>query len=263
LCQSSDELALKDNPKAYRQVAVINQGFARELWDDQDPVGKRIVSGGQVYSVIGVVADVKQHDIWSTSPESVVYRPLWLADIFKSPTHFLVVRTYEDPGRMSGVLKALVRSIDAERPIAAVRTMDDVIFQVTAWDRLRVVIVSLFGAAALLLTIAGVYAVVSFSVTLKQREIAIRIALGGRPARIQRMVLRQGAVFAAIGASGGAVAAAVLSHLLNARLDGLRVVDLPTILAVSLLLMGVTLMACYLPARKITQVDPSTSLRAQ
>jgi hypothetical protein len=145
--------------------------------------------------VVGVAADVKQHGLWKSS-EPVVYRPLGLADIFKSPAHFPVVRTFEDTGRLAGSLKALIRSINAERPIVSVRTMEDVIFQSTARDRLRMNVVSLFGAAAFMPALAGVYAVVSYSVMLKQRKIGIRIALGGRPRRIQAMLLRRGAAIA-------------------------------------------------------------------
>ncbi len=255
--------ALKTDPRAYQPVAVINQTLARELWGSEDPLGKRIISGGKPYTVVGIAADVKQHKLWRTAPEYVVYRPLWLSDLFKMSSHYVVVRSFEDPARISADLKALVRSIEPERPVISVRTMEEVIFQSAAWERLRLSIVALFGAAAFILTIAGVYAVVSYSVMLKRREIGIRIALGGQPDRIQAMVLRQGAVVAAAGASGGAVAAWVLSRVLSARLHGVDVLGLPTLLSIWLVVFAATVIACYFPARKATKVDPLLSLRAE
>ncbi len=254
--------AKRSDPRTYLPVAVINQRFARELWGSEDPIGKHIVSGGQPYTVIGLAADVKQHGLWKATPEAVIYRPLWQTDLFKWPAHFLVLRTTDDPRRTAAVIRALVKSLDPERNIASVRTMEDVMFQSTAWDRLRLGIIGAFGAAALLLTIAGVYAVISHSVLQRRREIGIRIALGGRPESIRTMILRQGTAAAIAGVSAGAFAAWALSRVFAGRVHGVSAADLPTLAAVAVLLVAATLAACYFPARKATRVDPCLTLRA-
>lgn len=255
--------ALEKDRNQYKPVAVINQRLARELWGMEDPIGRRFVSGQRIYTVIGVAADVKQHRLWRATPEDVIYRPLWLADIFKSPTHSLVVRTSGDGVATAGVLKGVVRSIDAERPITAVRSMDDVIFQNTAWERLRAAVVTVFGAAALLLTVTGIFAVVSYSVALRRREIGIRIAVGGSPAHILGSVLRQGAWAAMLGVSSGGAAAWVLSRMLAARLRGVDPVDVATVAGVAAILAGAAVVACYVPARKATRIDPMAALKGE
>ncbi len=122
---------------------------------------------------------------------------------------------------------------------------------------------TLFGAAALLLTIVGTYAVVSHSVSLRRREIGIRIALGGSPKRIQAMMLRQSGVAAVAGVAGGAVAARMLSRVLAASLHGVDPVGLPTLAAVALVLVSATLLAFYFPSSKAAGVDPSIALRTE
>ncbi len=242
---------------------VINESFAREIWGGDDPLGKRLLASKSAFTVVGVVGDVKQYNLRGGPAKRLLYRPLWDTGVAKWPWQYLVVRTSGDPRRMAGMLKGVVRSLNPERPVVQVRTLNEVVYGSTAWDRLTMSVTGLFGLAALLLAVVGVYAVVSQSVLRRRREIGIRIALGGRPADIRGMVLRKGAALAIAGVSLGAAAARLLARFLESQLYGVSATNLTTAAAVSGILFAAALAACYVPARRATGVDPISVLRAE
>ncbi len=254
----------QDRPEDASAV-IVNQAFAREAWGEEDPAGKQItVPGGRPYTVVGVVGDVRQYNLRSAPPRRQIYRPLLRSDVAtlsKWPAQYLVVRTSEDPERIAPMLKELVRSIDPERPVISARTLRDLAFRSTAWDRLKMTVVGMFGASALLLALIGLYAVVAHSVSQRRREIGIRIALGGRQQDIRRMVLREGILMVLAGLAIGVLAALALAPLLSDQLFEVAAADLPTLAAVSLLLLATALLACYLPVRTATRIDPVSVLR--
>jgi putative ABC transport system permease protein len=256
-----------EDPAAGASAAVINESFSRECWGAEDPVGKQItIPGGRPCTIAGVVGDVRQYGLRSAPPGRQIYRPLWPSDVTtlsKCSSQYLVVRTSGDPERIAPLLKQLVRSIDPARPVIQTRTMQDLAFMSTAWDRLKVAVVGLFSVTALLLTLIGVYAVVSHSVSRRRREIGIRIALGGRPGDIRRMVLRQGVTVIIAGLGLGILVALALTPLVSNQLFEVTAVDLPTPAGVSLLLVATGLMACYLPVRGATRIDAVAALRAE
>jgi putative ABC transport system permease protein len=186
-----------------------------------------------------------------------------VAALSKWPSQYFVVRAAADPEKIAPLLKELVRSIEPGRPVMRVRTMQELAFRSTAWDRLRVMVVGLFGMTALLLTLIGLYAVVSHSVSRRRREIGIRIALGGQPGDIRRMVLRQGVTVVIAGLGIGILAIAALTPLVSNQLFEVTTTDLPTLAGVSLLLVATGLIACHLPIRSATRVDAVIMLRAE
>ncbi len=242
---------------------VINESFAREIRGNGEPLGRRLLTGKSAYTVVGVAADVKQYELRRGPAKRLLYRPLWDTGISKWPSQYLVVRTSQDPRRMAGMLRGVVRSLNPERPVVQVRTLNEVVYGSTAWDRLTVSVTGLFGLAALLLAVVGVYAVVSQAVLQRRREIGIRVALGGRPADIRGMVLRKGAALALGGVALGVTIARLLARFLERQLYDVSATDPTMAAAVSLILFGAALAACYLPARMATRVDPISVLRAE
>lgn len=256
-----------EHPAGDATAIMINESFAQERWGAENPVGRRIaMPGGRLHTVIGVVGDVKQYNLRSAGLIRQIYRPLWpsdLATLSKWPSQYLVVRTSEDLPRMAPLLKGIVRSIDPQRPVILARTMQDVAFKSTAWDRLKTSVVGLFGGTALLLTLVGMHAVLAHAVSRRKREIAIRIALGGQPKDIRRIVLRQAIALVLTGLTIGVLVALCLMPLVSDQLFKVSPMDVPTFASVALLLGAIALAASYLPMRSATQVDAITTLRAE
>ncbi len=248
-------------------AVIINESFAREAWGGEDPVGRRIyIPGGRPYIIIGVAGDVKQYSLRAAGGERVIYRPLWesdLAALSKWPSQYLVVRTKQEPGAMAAALKAIAASIDRERPIVFARTMDDVVAKSTAWDSLITSVAGMFGLTALLLTVVGMYAVISHSVARRRREIGIRVALGGRAEDIRRLVLRQAGTLVVAGIAAGTLPAILLNRLIASQLFDAGILDAFTLAAASLLLGTVALLTCYAPVRRATRMEPLSVLRAE
>jgi putative ABC transport system permease protein len=201
---------------------VINESFARVFWGNRDPAGKRIiVPGGRPYIVVGVMGDVRQYHLRSAPPKRQIYRSLWRSDVAalsKWPSQYLIVRISDDPAKITPLFRNLIKSTDPERPVVQTRTMRDVAYRSTAWDQMEMVVVAVFGITALLLSLVGVYAVVSHSVSRRRREIGIGIALGGEPGGIRRMVLRQGLTIVIAELGIGACVAPALLRLLSGQL---------------------------------------------
>jgi putative ABC transport system permease protein len=244
------------------RVAVINQTMADRQFAGVNPIGKRIkVSQGPSdwREIVGIVGDTKQYGLSERTPmqvyESYLQHPYF-------STLSLVVRTgADDPTSIVPGLRGVVRSLDRQLPLSRVRTFDDVVSASIRPQRFSATLIALFGAAALALAAIGVYGVMSYTVRLRTQELAIRIAHGATWSDILSLVLRGAVVMAALGIGVGLGGAWVLRQALEKLLFGVAPDDIPTYVAVALLLSLVAMTASVIPALRATRVDPLVALR--
>src|SRR5262245_32728540 len=206
--------------------------------------------------VIGVVADVK---FWGLServdPEAYI-------PAFGNPAN-LVVRVQGDPSAIASGIRTRVRELDANLPISTIRPMNDIVEQSVASPKFFFILLVTFGVMAVVLALAGIYGVVSYTVTQSAREIGVKIAIGADPSAVMRSVLRQGLVLASISLSIGIPGAVGLTRLMGSLLFGVKPADPLTFMIVGPVTIAITLLACYLPARRAANVDPAIALRYQ
>jgi putative ABC transport system permease protein len=236
---------------------LINSAMAREFWPDEDsPVGKQITAANQELTIVGVVGDTRQ-----SGPDKPA-RPEMFYPISANTILTFVIRTASaDPLRLAGPVRAEVMALDPEQPLAAVRTMEQVLEQSTRLTRFTTFVLAGFAAVALLLAVVGLYGVMAFLVAERFHEIGVRMALGAGRRSVVAMVLRQGMVLVAAGLVTGAAAALALTRLMSALLFNVSAQDPMTIVAVSMVLMITAAAACYIPARRAASIDPLTAVR--
>jgi predicted permease len=243
-------------------VAVVSETMARELWPGASPIGARIRFLGGADSawreVIGVVADVRESALGE--PQAVAYVPAW-----QSPEggYELVVRTTGDASHLVGAIRRELHALDPALPLVTPRTMDEVFGASLAGQRLPMVFTTAFAALALLLAGLGVYGVMAYSVAAREREFGIRAALGASRGRVMALVLRQGMVTALAGAAVGLLAAWGAMRVLAGLLVGVTPHDAATFIAAPLILLVVSGLACLVPARRATRVEPLEALRVE
>jgi putative ABC transport system permease protein len=250
-------------------VAVINQAMANRHWPDRDPVGGQIQFAGDdfaslTFTVIGVVADIKQsHLIEESNPTAYILFAQTPEKAFSAYGRSLnfAVRTTTEPAALTATIRSLAAGVDRDLPLYGVKTMEELYSDSVASPRFQTALFSLFGALALGLAAVGLYGVMAYSATQRTHEIGVRMALGARPRDVMRLVLGQGAFFTITGLAIGGAASAGLSRYLGSFLYEIKPNDAGAHLGVSLLLGGVALLACYLPARQATKVDPMRALR--
>jgi putative ABC transport system permease protein len=243
---------------------VINESFAKRRFPGQDTIGQRIHFGPKTRPwevIVGVVGDVKQASL-AVGQTDAVYLPTtqWS---WADPVLSLVVRAHGDAASMAPAVRAAVWSVDKDQPIVRVATMDAVLAATAAERRFALILFEAFGLVALVLAATGIYSVLSGSVTERLREIGVRAALGASRGSIRALILRQGMTLTAIGVAIGLAAAVAASRALVTLLFGVTRVDPPTYLGVVALLLGVSAVACWLPAWRAARVDPSITLRAE
>jgi predicted permease len=248
----------------YRPV-VINEEFARHAWPNvADPTGKRFRSRGDTSSnwstVVGVVKDVKHYGL--THPMIPgLYFPITRIDTSSSFDSFaLVVHTAGDPVSLFPSIRAVVRGLDAELPVFALKTMQTALDESLGQARVVALSLAVFAAIALTLAIGGIYAVLSYVVGQRRQEIGIRMALGAMSAQVLRMVVRQGLVLVAIGVAIGVPIAVLSTRLLSSLLIGVTATDPATYGAVTIVLTATTAVAAWIPARRAARVDPRITL---
>ncbi len=253
------------------QVAVIDEVMARHVFPGQDPIGRQIslMIVGPV-QIVGVVGHVK---FWGLDADDTakirdqIYFPfLQVPDKFMSDAMAgvtLVMRTLPEPASLISAVRAQVAGPTRDQPVYGVRTMEETISASLAERRFTMLVLIIFAATALLLAAVGIYSVMSYAVTRRIHELGIRAALGASRKEIIGLVVRQGMRLAAIGMAAGLAAALVLTRFMAALLYGVRPADPVTFLAVTLLLGGFALLACYIPARRATAVDPVVALRCE
>jgi predicted permease len=243
----------------------VNQAFARKYWPNEDAIGKRFGFAGRdapLFTVIGVVGDVRQMQLDTPSePELFVSGDqVTNAGPFNWPKT-LVVRTQGEPLAIAAALRNAVWDVDPNQPVSDVRSMGDV-FDVELADRnTQLTLVGAFAALALLLAAAGLYGVLSYAVAQRSAEIGLRMALGAQRANVVRNVLRSAFSLAVVGLAIGVAGALGAARLIASFLYGVSPADPATFVAVAGVILGVALLASYVPARRAASVDPMTALR--
>jgi putative ABC transport system permease protein len=244
------------------QVVIVNETFARKLIPDQDPLGKQIKNdSGPPITIVGVVRDVKQSGLTAeVRPElfSPYTQPFWSG---MNQNMNLVVRTASDPSSLTAAIRKEVLAVDPAQPVYGVQTMEAVLGRAVSYQRLNMQLLGIFAALAMLLAVIGIYSVMSYLVTQHTREIGIRMALGAQPWDVLKLVLGQGMILTLAGVGLGLIGAFMLTRLMSNLLYGVTASDPLTYAAVSALLFVVALVACYVPARRATKVDPMVALR--
>jgi putative ABC transport system permease protein len=255
----------RDDENAPRAM-IVNQKLVQEIFPDENPIGKRITFGGtdangqpRWFEIIGVVANVRSVEL-REEPNPELYfsaqQDLW-------PAMSLVIRSTIEPSSLSASVRQAVNEVDRSVPVADVKTMDHVVSESITQPRFNLFLLGLFGAVAMVLSAAGIYGVTAYTVTQRTHELGIRIALGAQVGDVLKMILGQGMAVIGVGLVVGLAAAFALTRLLRTLLFGVGENDPLTFVAITAILVLVALIACYIPARRATKVDPLTSLRAE
>ncbi len=240
-------------------VVVINEAMAKMVWPGQDPLGKRfaIVQEPNLLQVVGVVGTTVIGQI-GEDPQPVAYFPMRQQ---YSPIATLIVRTTGNPEALLGVVRTQVQQIDKNLAFSNAQTVQQILGQALWAARMGAALLGLFGALALVLASIGIYGVLAYSVTQRTSEIGLRMALGAQPRQVLGLVLRQGMLLALIGAGVGILVALPLARMAGGLLYGVSATDPLTYAGITLLLMGVAVLACYVPARRATRIDPLVAWR--
>jgi len=240
------------------KVAVINEALALHLWPGENPLGKKLPGLLDKFTVVGVVADTR-HEGLNADVESEVYFPLLQQKrIFGTQ---LAVRTAADPVGMVSAVRTQIAAIDPEAPIYNVTTLEQTLSDSVSPRRFNMLMVGIFAGIALALATVGIYGVMAFSVTQRTREIGIRMALGADRRDVLKLMARQALGVTVTGVALGLGGAWCLSRFLSSFLYGVQPTDRATFASVAMALIAVSLLACYIPARRATKVDPMEALR--
>ncbi|HJQ25184.1 MAG TPA: ABC transporter permease [Blastocatellia bacterium] len=265
----------QDDEKS-QPVAIINEMAARRFFGGEDPVGKTIFMGAPEHLlpgaqgpenrfvrrlIVGVVADVKGGSL-NLPASAYVYAPLhqYRREGYYN-TLMLAVETTGKPEALTAAIREQVHALDADQPISNVRNIDELRDRALSAAKFSLLLLGLFAIVALVLAAVGIYGVMSYAVTQRTHEIGVRMALGARAGDVMRMVIRQGMLLAAAGVAVGVVGAWALTRVMKSLLFGVSTSDPLTFAAIALLLAAVAFIACWIPARRATKVDPMIALR--
>jgi predicted permease len=252
----------RDGPDA-PGVAIIDETMARKYWPGEDPLGRRITFEGDENNprwreIVGVVGHVRHKGLEGES------RVQYYVPYTQRPpgSMFLVVQAgTAEAAALTPTVRGAISGIDRDLPVYRVTTMERLVSESLAQRRFSMFLLGVFAALALVLAVVGLYGVMSYTVTQRTHEIGIRMALGAQTGDVLRMVLRQGMIFTMVGLAVGLLAAYALTRVMSGLLFGVSATDPLTFAGVALLLAFVALLACYLPARRATRVDPMVALR--
>jgi len=246
-----------------QQVAIVNRAMAERYWPGQSAIGKAVGIPIMPFdmTVIGVVADIK-HATMRETPGPEIYVPYTQKPWPSMQTLHVAVRTRGDAVTATAAIRAAVAAVDPDVPLANVASLETVVSNAVAQPRFSMFLVTTFGGLALVLACLGLYGTISHAVLARTPEFGIRVALGAQRSDVLRMVLREGLGLAVIGVAAGTVAAAVGARAISAFLYGVEPTDPATFAAVLGALFAVATLACYLPARRATRIDPRIAMRA-
>ena len=261
------KLGEEERTVAGLNVIVIDEEFARRHWPNENAVGKRIQLGGGVadmnlplVTVAGVVGRVKMESLSGGSD----YVQGYFCSLQLPRTGMTaVIKSRVEPASLTAAVRAQVAALDPTQPIFGIRTMEQIRDESVAAEKLNVMLLLLFAAVALVLALVGIYGVMSYAVTQRTHEIGIRLALGAQTNDVLRLVVGQGMLLTATGIGVGLALALGLTWLMKALLFGVSATDPLTFAGVAFLLAGVALLACWIPARRATKVDPMIALRCE
>jgi len=245
-------------------VVIISEALARRYWPGEDALGKRLREEGASnpwVSVVGVAADVKYRGLPNNpNADPDVYFPL-----LQRPNNnlSLAVRTAAEPTNLTATIRQELQKLDPNLPVYNVMTMAQQIARQTTHSRFSAWLLGIFGALALALAAVGVYGVMSYLVTQHTREIGIRMALGAQARDVLKLVVWQGLALTLIGIGVGLIGALALTRLMKTLLFGVSATDPLTFAVIALLLVGIALLACWIPARRATKVDPVIALQCE
>ena len=239
-------------------VIIINEAFARKHFPNENPLGQ-IINAGSKREIVGVVGNVKPRGLELESKPQL-YLPYAQKPTIASFFTF-TIRTESAPLSLAAAVQQEIASLDKNLPVANIRTMDQIVSTSLEQRRLTMGFFTGFATIAVLLAAIGVYGVVSYSVTQRTHELGIRVALGARWSDVLRLILKQGIVLAFIGVAAGVGAALALTRLMRSLLFQVAATDVATFILVAIGLIAVVLLACYVPARRATKVDPLEALR--
>jgi predicted permease len=244
------------------RVAVVNEAFVRQLFKNENPIGRRVSGGGVSYQIIGIVKNAKSRTL-GEQLRPVLYRSL--AQSIGSDPSFLgytvVVRSAGDAAGLASAVRGEIRALDPTLAVFNIKTMDEHLRGALFLPRLAGTLFGVFGVVGLLLAAVGLYGVMSYSVSRRTREIGIRMALGAQPDGVQRLIVWQGMALTLIAVVLGLGAAFTVTKLFTSILYGVRPHDLLTFTVVPVFLAGVAVLACWIPSRRAARVDPLVALR--
>ena len=250
-------------------VLIVNEALARQHFPNEDPIGKRMAPGfstipvrdddSGMREIVGVVADVKHGSLQGAAQPEIYFAQSQMP----MSAMTVVVRASGDPRALQRSVRGVVQSLDANAPVYAVRTVEEVLNRSVATPRFNTVLLGLFAAVALILTMVGLYGVISCSVSENTQQIGIRVALGAQRSDVFKLIVGQGVILAICGVVIGLGAAYGLTRLMSSLLFGVESTDPWTFSGVAVLLLCVAAVACYLPARRAMNVDPMVALRCE
>ncbi|HXD34185.1 MAG TPA: ABC transporter permease [Pyrinomonadaceae bacterium] len=253
-----------DNEQA-QPVAIVNETMARQYWPGEEVLGKRFTLGDPDkplpwVTIVGVAADV--HQMGPDLPvKAEMYFPYRQEIVHFYAPRDLVIRTTTDPLSIAAAVRREIKAVDVDQPVSNVRTLDDVLSKEIAPRRIAMTLLMTFAGLALVLASIGIYGVLSYFVTQSTPEIGVRVALGARQIDVLKLVVGRGMKLALAGLAVGLAAALLLTRLMASLLFGVSATDVTSFVGVSVLLLLVALLACYIPARRATKVDPLVALR--
>jgi putative ABC transport system permease protein len=240
------------------KLLLISDLLAKQTFPNEDPIGHRLVMGmgdGTPWEIIGIVGDIR-HRALELQPAPAMYMPTLAEDWMN-----VVVRAQGDPTNLAGAVRREVKAIDPDQPVAAMKTMDDWMATSVSAPRYRTSLLALFAFVALVLASTGIYGVMSYSVAQRTHEIGVRMALGAGRRNVLGLVVRQGMTLVALGLVFGLLGAFALTRVMSSFLFEVTPKDPLTFVGVAVFLPVIALLACYLPARRATMVDPLIALR--